>query len=198
MTREIDPEAVLKAAVRTVHRRFSQFVSREDLEQEAWLWVYAHQKRWDDLIAANNVNWMSAAIVAPCEVYARKERAAVIGYDPSDEQFYSKTMLSVVLPHVYNGTRPTLDGPVGSVDPAEGGTWAVIVIDVERALSRLNPDDQALISMRWGEENGIDQVASLMDWTYDEARRRTDRAMHRLIEKLGGRKPQPHGPDCEH
>lgn len=162
------------------------------------MWVASHPKRWADLIEANNINWMSAAIAAPCEAYARKERAQALGYEPSDEQFYSKSMLSLILPHICNGTRPTLDGPSGPVDPAEGGTWDVIVIDVSRAMSRLDPDDQAVLDMRWGEENSIDQLASTMDWTYDEARRRSERAMRRLIDNLGGREPKPHSvTDCE-
>jgi RNA polymerase sigma factor (sigma-70 family) len=194
----VDIEAVLHTAVNAVHRANSEYVERDDLEQEVRLWMAGHPKRMDDLVGWNNWNWVSSALMAPALTYARKQKAQVLGYQPDDEHFYSTGVLAAILPHWYHETQPSPEGPSAKTDPAEGGNWAAIVLDVERAMESLSVDDNALISVRWCMEKTIDETATELDLTYDEARRRSERAMKRLIVALGGERPRQCPPNCEH
>jgi RNA polymerase sigma factor (sigma-70 family) len=195
----LDPEAILVTAASSVARQYHGYVDREDLIQEGRLWLASHPERVAELAEKGKSQWLYSALAGQMDRFAREQRAAVLGYEPSDEHFYNKGTLALILPHIYNNTQPNAEGEtVSRADPAEGGNWPVIELDVRLALSRLSPYDQAWISLRWEQEHTIEQVASLAGVTVDHSRYHTERALRRLIEELGGQRPRPCPRDCEH
>jgi RNA polymerase sigma factor (sigma-70 family) len=197
----VDHETVAYTAANSVYRRYSRYIDREDLVQEARLFLWEHreklaakEERADSEGAA--ANWITKDVSGHLEKVARASKAAASGYEPEDEHFYAKGIIATVLPAVLSGTREpprkALEGmPRAKSDPAESGDWLALWLDVESALRRLEENDVHLLVDRYGDEMTFDAIAERWGWaSTDTAHRKVRGAESRLIEKLGGKKPK--------
>jgi RNA polymerase sigma factor (sigma-70 family) len=69
----------------------------------------------------------------------------------------------------------------GGIDPATG----VASMDLRRAMSRLDPDDRALLAMRYGAGFSAHELAAAMGKSPAATRQRLKRLLDRLREDLG-------------
>jgi DNA-directed RNA polymerase specialized sigma24 family protein len=209
MSEGVDLETVAHVATNAVYRRFARWTEREDLLQEAQLWLWEHATRVQSKI--DNADTEAAAassirkeLAGHLEKVARAYKAGASGYDPTDEDFYGAGVVALVLPKVLAGDREPpsrgLDGqPNGSADPAEGNTWLAMWLDVESALQKLDANDVHLLVDRHHQEMTYDQLSERWGWaSTDTAHRNVRKAEDRLIEHLGGKRPRGCGDGCEH
>ena len=125
-------------------------------------------------------------------LYARRERAAQLGYSVEDEFFYSKpaleSLVEAALDHeswVYAPREGEKTRSSGAA--SEGGNWLATLADVSRALSKLPKDDQNLldVAFRHGGLSRAD-IARGLNITRRGVDHRIEAALKRLWHLLGG------------
>lgn len=206
----IDVDSEITQASRDVYSHFRAYVSLEDLRQEGFLWVYSHKKAMAEYLGAEGDDERKAAYRLrrdsrkAIERYARRERAAFVGYEPDDEAGYGRTVLSLMLPYVLAGDssppqRGDAEAPRTKSDPAEGGGWLVMWLDVDWAWQSadLTDDQRELLVQRFTTDSTLVELADA--WLVDPRTitRRLNKALDTLSGFLGGTVPQGCPWDCE-
>lgn len=194
-------------AANDVARRFYSYVQRDDLLSEGFLWSLEHRKRlehYDKDENAKRAQYRLLRDLTMCmEQYARKEKAARLGYDIADEAFYSEALIGLLLPSVLNKDYATPRGEEsevrGNSDPAEGGTWQAQLTDVARAWNEapLAERERGAILMYYGLGYSQDDIATHLGVDQSSVSRRIDSGLRKMNAALGGTKPRDCPYDCE-
>jgi hypothetical protein len=199
-TTPLDVAAVIGAQAYAASVRYGANVDKEDLEQEAWVWVVEHPGKMKEHEA--NPNPQLAAyefgrdIWSVMDLYARREKAAKGGYQPEDELFVSDAVINVVLPSVLKGdpTPPVRDGErvANTSDPAEGGVWLATWLDVKSAWEKadLTGAQRDLLVSYYRDSVTQLEISDALGIAQPTVTKRLKAARTKLIDQLGGRKPQ--------
>lgn len=185
----------------------TSWVDDPDLPEDDWKEMVSQTKRWMRYAG---------------ERYCRTQKALREGYSTEDEAFYSLRRLEELLTwllevgieaHPPVGRAESVSRPTG--DPAEAGTHLASMLDVERALSRLEAMYRERLLVRFGplanlSDDGIaalsqSEIRTLTRWhpeklrmvlgsTGDQVRHRTNTALRALQRILGGESPWNRGP----
>lgn len=190
---------------RRLHKRFP-IVETGDIEQSIWEWALERPQTATDALKpegegeppGRGVRWLYAALSRAGERAARRERAAILGYSPTDEAFYSVGALSDLLGHLFAAgltEEPPRDRerPIGRVQTSgsQHGDWAVSLMDVRSAFAELPAGQRELLYTRlheWADLTDGD-AASRMGLTADQLRARVRWALTRMQRALGGASP---------
>lgn len=207
MTRIIDVQAVVSLCATQVRRKFSGYVDREDLVSEAQLWILEHPRTMNEYLEDEDIKRahyrLTRDVTITMEVFARKEKAQKLGYDPEDEQYYSSVLVAALLPAVVLGQLepPPVesDGSQATTDPAEGGSWMAARADVARAWEQaaLSEQDRLILQAYYVEgydQGTIGQFHGLARQTVGE---RLKKGMRKIVRELGGERPKGCPFDCE-
>lgn len=196
----LDIGSVISAQAYACKLRYPNVVEREDLEQEAWIWVLEHPARVEERKATEDSGLgayrLGQDLWKVMDVYARKEKAARGGYQPEDELFVSDAVINVVLPCVLKGdpTPPVREGErvADTSDPAEGGNWLATFMDVQRAWEAADLTGQQRDLLVSYYRDGLTQkdVADILKISQPTVTKRLKRARAKLIDQLGGREPR--------
>lgn len=203
----IDTDAIIASSANMVKRRFYSFVDRDDLVAEGQLWILLHpirRRHYEDDEQQKRAEYRLRRDVAMAmELYARCEKAAMLGYDPDDEYFYSATLVGALLPAIFgDGCEPPRresDGSVSRRDPAEGGSWQAQRLDVATAWDTADLSTQereylvdyyvfGFSQQAIAEQQGVDQTT---------VGRRISLGIRKVVAELGGEKPRGCPYDCE-
>ena len=190
-------------AVRPVARRFSKFVQHDDLVQHVmeWAWkrndkVAEYLMRDDETERRKGVGALSVLFRRSAERYARKEKAAKLGYETGDEFFYSPNLverLISILPYGVDGAGQALnpDGGAGrkTTLPNEGGNILAMVADIESALKYLEPRLSYILEARYAQGETLQVIADTLELSVQRVDQLSRKAMKELIEFLGGESP---------
>lgn len=184
-----------------------------DLRSEAWTWCVTHPGKLATYLGDDDsrrgVRMLVASMRNAAKKYARVERAAQFGYDLDDEQFYSKRMLKGdgnkpgLLHYVFDrtcwGKPPPSDGAGrGKGDPAEGGTWLTMMVDLDRAITSLADSEQQLLKAHYFGRLTYEQcAASIFNGSVAKTTvaKYVDRAVAKIQDFLGGPKPREDDPE---
>ena len=83
-----------------------------------------------------------------------------------------------------------LIGPTRPPAPAEGGNMMVMMIEIDKAYRKLNTEDRTVLFYRYAESMDYGDIATEMDLSSeDAARMRHNRAVKKLISRIGGFRP---------
>lgn len=196
---ELFDERVMRACRRAamrVARTNKRYVEISDVQSEMYVWVARHPAAVAEWLeqGQHGMNKMNVALYRTGHRYASKERARMTGCQLSDFYWYTPAVLEEILPDVWNyrDWSPTtgLEHNRGRTDPAEGGNRQAMMIDVAWALTTLTAEDQALLRERFADGGThIDAIAAKMDMTADGARKKIDRVLDKMVERLGGEPP---------
>ena len=206
---EIHPSLfdIVPSVARVVHRRFHQYVEAEDIKQECYAFASSKRAYFKEMLDEENVEVRQAnerrvawQIKRAAERYARKEKAARLGYQTADEAFYDVTsianVLSLVIASVLKDT-PLEQGQVMVDDgtpkrpsvPAEGNNLLAMLVDIKNAYVQLQPEDQQVLERRYYDGWTLQQIAGYLEVSISTADRKCSTAMFRLQEFLGGQTP---------
>ena len=206
---EIHPSLfeIIPSVAKVVHRRFHQYVEADDIKQECYAFAASKRAYFKELLDEENTEKRVAnerrvawQIKRAAERYARKEKAAKLGYQTNDEAFYDVTsianVLSLVIASVLKDT-PLEQGQVIVDDgtpkspsvPAEGNNLLAMLVDIKNAYVKLEPDDQQILERRYYDGWTLQQIAGYLEVSISTADRRCSTAMFRLQEFLGGVNP---------
>jgi RNA polymerase sigma factor (sigma-70 family) len=206
--------ALALQAARAVRKRYPT-VELDDLISVGLMWAVQHPRKLAEYLRDEDEKRGTRMLVASLknEVrgYARKQRAYNYGYALEDDAFYSKRMLKG------DGTNPGLlhyvfdranwaspprrdDAPKTKGDPAEGGTWLAMMVDLDKALQSLTVADRQLLREHYGQGTTYDDIGE--QWTQPPVSKTTvakyiDRAVKGVQDFLGGPRPREDAPEPE-
>src|SRR5664279_244737 len=136
---------IINQTAARISREFGGHSDPNDLAQEAWLWIGAHPRQsanWWYLHECGDQRfsyyYFRRNVASICATYARKDKAAVLGYKVDDEVFYKSKMIETYLPYVWTSDvlaaiQDVQEGPRAKSDPSLGGDAMVEAMDVRRA-----------------------------------------------------------------
>lgn len=179
---------------RSVSSKFPSYISRDDTEQNIWLWVIKNKRSVSKLMR-DNESWepmVRATITRVANSDAFIEDAAVNGYSTDDAFFYTTKAIKKLLPDSFDhedwqSFASKADGLPKSKGLAnETGDRMAMLADIRNAMKNLSDDQYNLIvwvyKYGWtytalGAELGISGTA---------AKSRVERAVGALQKALGG------------
>lgn len=206
---EIHPSIydIVPSVVKQVARRFKGYAEESDIRQECYTFAASKYNQHKDLLdepdtekrKANErrIGWQIKRVA---ERYARKEKAAKVGYQIGDEAYYETTTIAQLLPFVISsiltgkpleqGQQLVDDGqPKKPSAPAESGNFLAILIDIKRGYLLLDLEDKEILEKRYLHEHTLEQMAQYLECAVSTADRRIEKSLLRLQDRLGGENP---------
>jgi DNA-directed RNA polymerase specialized sigma24 family protein len=186
-----------------VYRRFGKWASRDDMQQAALEYAWRKKdlvREFLDREGAERKRGEAAllrTLSRAAERYARKEKAARSGYNPSDEQFYTDNLIEGLI-QAWGWDDAQLANQV--LDPAEmggrrkklvneGNTIIAMLADVDRAMNQLDPRTRGVLYARVVESRTLVDVAAAWDITPQRVDQIHRRGLNQMVEFLGGERP---------
>jgi DNA-directed RNA polymerase specialized sigma24 family protein len=127
--------------------------------------------------------------------YCQYQKAKSLGYDVSDLYYYESDVVEALLPPVLRGewgvTHKLNLGRTGRPSaPSEGGNLSVMMMEIDSAYWKLSKEDRKILFFRYAESMDYKEISNYLSLGSDDAARmRGNRAVKRLVNKLGGFKP---------
>lgn len=200
VTDEITPEELklAKQGAMSAHRSGRGLVDAQDLIGEANLWMVSHMEKvvsWRSQ-GRHGQNKLRNACRQRCLTIIAKERRQRSGLEPGDSFYYTPQILREVLPDIFdvedwNNSSMALSNDVRTpARPSEGNNRLAIVSDIRAAFYGLPQKDQDFLSDMY-RDGGIPIDVMAMTWEITErsVKRREERIMEKLVERLGGEPP---------
>jgi hypothetical protein len=173
-------------------RAYATWVSSSDVAARLWLWAIENEARVDDYLNREDGERIMRSILnQEARTYAIKERAVSTGYSPEDLTWYSHSMIRNILPDVFDYEDWQTFGSGGDgrgskpLANATGDRLASI-LDVKGGLTKLQEDQVALLREHYGRGVTVDACAFALSITPEACRKRLDRAVYALKDRLNG------------
>jgi len=183
------------------YRSKYNMVDRADIEQELWLWFAEHPNniaRWkaeqdekscDKLIAKSLRN---AALD-----YCVKEKAVAEGYNATDNFWYSKDFVKMLIPGVLTDNWEKLETAMTNMGrstkaPSESGDWMAYGADIRHAFSKLTEVEQNLVFLFYAQDVDSTQLHEVTDSDRPSVKATAmaaNRALNKIVRNLGGFPP---------
>lgn len=203
----LDYTACVNYAASQVLRKYKRYVELDDLIQVGLLWVTEHPTYIESLeeVSEKLAQWrLQQRVTSPMVSYARAEKRQRLGYEATDEAFYSLNQLAEILPAVFeNDPEPprSASNEIRSPgDPAEGGNWLASWLDVKHAwgMAELTGRERSTLLALYGEGESQASLADLLGVTAQAVQQTNTRALRKLQRVLGGERDRgcPYGCEC--
>jgi len=188
---------IVVAVASEYHRKYGM-VELEDIKQSLYKWFLEHPNKlneWESIGEKDAKNLIYRSLRNDAFDYCLEWKAKSTGYETSDVFFYEADIIEALLPSVLRGEfgvshKLNLIGPTKPPAPAEGGNMMVMMIEIDKAYRKLNTEDRTVLFYRYAESMDYGDVATEMDLgSEDAARMRHNRAVKKLITRIGGFRP---------
>ena len=192
---------IASQVARVVHRKYNTYFDVSDVRQELLVWILRRESKvrvWLDPSLTieeyrGGVKQLGKTLSRQADKYCRKRKAQFLGYAVEDEAYYSPITLSELLPFVWADVVATADNTKPRVSgggaPAEGGNYVVQLIDIRRAIAKLDEMDRDVLQLKFENQLTFSQVAEELGVSDTTAHRKVDGALRRLNNHLGGQSP---------
>jgi hypothetical protein len=199
---------ILERAAAEVAYHYKDFVSEEDLYQEAWLWRLRHPKLVESHLGKErpDVSGLQRLVRSYLEALARREKAACRGYHPDDESFYSPAVIAELLPMTLDIEAALLpaaasdDAPGRGSNPHGQGDFVASLLDVRDAWinTAFRGDEARLIEARFCDDMAWGHIAASFGLKEEDVKRKVSVGLRRMSEHLGGLPSRgcPSGCEC--
>ena len=188
---------IVTAVASEYHRKYDM-VELEDIKQSLYKWFLEHPNKlneWEAIGEKDAKNLIYRCLRNDALDYCLEWKAKSIGYETSDVFFYESDIIEALLPSVLRGEfgvshKLNLVGPSKPPAPAEGGNMMVMMIEIDKAYRKLSTEDRTVLFYRYAESMDYGDVATEMNLgSEDAARMRHNRAVKKLITRIGGFRP---------
>jgi len=188
---------IVVAVASEYHRKYGM-VELEDIKQSLYKWFLEQPNKlneWESIGEKDAKNLIYRSLRNDAFDYCLEWKAKSTGYETSDVFFYEADIIEALLPSVLRGEfgvshKLNLIGPTKPPAPAEGGNMMVMMIEIDKAYRKLNTEDRTVLFYRYAESMDYGDVATEMDLgSEDAARMRHNRAVKKLITRIGGFRP---------
>jgi DNA-directed RNA polymerase specialized sigma24 family protein len=179
------------------HKKYNM-VELDDIKQELYQWFVEHPNKlteWEAIGKKDAKNLIYRSLRNQALDYCQKWKAKSIGYEVSDLFYYEPVMVEALLPSVLReefSVMPVLNlGKTGRPPaPSEGGNMMAMMVEIDKAYSKLNKDDKVVLFYKYAESLDYGDIAKEMELgSEDAARMRHNRAIKKLITRIGGFRP---------
>jgi DNA-directed RNA polymerase specialized sigma24 family protein len=181
---------VVNPIISDVYRRWRDYVEFEDLLQEAFTWWFGKGQAYlPEYLADENLVRLRRSLWRYVARYAQAEKAAMVGYLPTDQYRYSPIEVEALLAAALNPDGvpdhggPS-DGPKAHGNLAEGGDILAALVDVRRAVDALAEDDIQFLGVVDDVRRDFDRAGELLGILADSVRRRYQRVIERMCRWL--------------
>ena len=179
------------------HKKYSM-VDREDIKQSLYEWFVSHPRKlteWEGFSKKSTQNLLYRSLRNQALDYCLYWKAKSLGYEPSDLFYYEPAVVEAILPAVLRGDvteAPVLNlGMPGKPSaPAEGGNMMAMMAEVRAAYLKLSTEDRHILYHKYANSLSNAAIAEELALPSDDAARmRHNRAIKRLLTRLGGFRP---------
>lgn len=195
-----DVKPVIAGCAHALAREFYGYTTAADIAQELWVWVLKHQKKVSDWLEREEqdernrgARALQKTLMRVGVVHCRREKAAMVGYFPHDEYFYSRSLLAALITAQHNGGKMIVnvvdDAPRKTKLDSEGNDVLAMLADLDRALEDLSVEQRHLVIEVHGFGVSVSDIADREQVTRQAVENRLNRALDRMIKFLGGEYP---------
>ena len=179
------------------HKKYTM-VELEDIKQSLYEWFVAHPRKlteWEALGDKDAKNLLYRSLRNQALDYCQLWKAKSIGYESSDLFYYEPEMIEAMLPAVLRGDlsdapKLNLGMPGRPPAPSEGGNMMAMMVEVRGAYEKLNTEDKSILYYKYIDSLDYGSIAKELELSSDDAARmRHNRAIKKLITRLGGYRP---------
>jgi RNA polymerase sigma factor (sigma-70 family) len=131
------------------------------------------------------------------ERYARKEKARTLGYELGDEYFYRLDLIENLIKVA--GTNesylanqvfdPDIHGVKVKRLANEGNNLAAMIADVDKAMKKLDPRMQGILTSRFVNDMPLADIAEAWDISPQRVEQLVAKGVKEIADKLGGVTP---------
>lgn len=190
---------VITQGATNAHSAQRSFLPMQDCVQEAILWALEHPKKIEMWREKGKYGENLLRFSAKQAVLSRigKERRRVYQLEKNEVSYYTPAMVRELLPDIFDYDDWTSSGQSEMTDkiantsrPSEGNTRLAVMSDISYAFYSLSSEDQALLKELHA-DGGITQqvLAATLGVAEKTVARREQRALQRMVDKLGGELP---------
>ena len=189
---------IAKQGALSAYRSGRGIVTADDLVGEANLWLVKHIDKvrlWRDQ-GRHGQNKLRNACRQRCLTIIADERKKRSGLQPGDIFYYTAAMIRELLPDIWDeddwatGSTSNAEERRSPSRPSEGNNRLAMVADIRSAFFTLSKKDQAFLEDFYRDGGlSVDAMAASMEVTERTIRRRDDRILEKLVERLGGEPP---------
>lgn len=189
---------IAKQGALSAYRSGRGLVTVDDMVGEGNLWMVKHLDKvvhWRTQ-GRHGQNKLRHAVRQRCLTVIAKERRVRSGLQPGDVFYYTPAMIRELLPDIWDeddwvsGSTSNAEEIRSPSRPSEGNNRLAMVADVRSSFYTLSEKDQNFLEDFY-RDGGItaDVMAARLEVTERTVRRRDDRIMEKMVERLGGEPP---------
>jgi RNA polymerase sigma factor (sigma-70 family) len=173
-------------------------LDRDDIKQALYQWFVEHPNKTNEYgkLKQNEAQNVFYRVLRNQALdYCQFWRARSIGYESSDLFYYDPDVVEALLPTVLLGTgaeapKLNLGMPGRPPAPSEGGNMMAMVVEIKAAFTKLSQEDRNILYLKYAHSLTHAGVAEELGLSSDDAARmRHNRAIKKLIIRLGGYRP---------
>lgn len=190
---------IITQGATNAHKAQREFVPLPDLINEGVLWCLEHPKKvelWREK-GKYGENLLRHSVKQKCLSHVAKERRRVYRLERDDIAYYNPAVVREILPDIFDiddwmtsSTASDMDKVSGLSRPSEGNNRLAAIVDVKSGFESLSDDDKTLLSELYADGGLSHQVlAATLEVTERTVQRREERAIQRLVDRLGGEVP---------
>jgi DNA-directed RNA polymerase specialized sigma24 family protein len=194
----IEPWDYIVVGVSAEYHKKYEMVELDDIKQSLYQWFLEHPNKlneWEAIGPKDAKNLIYRSLRNQALDYCQRWKAKSIGYEVSDLYYYEPVVIEALLPAVLRGefsVMPVLNlGKTGRPPaPSEGGNMMAMMVEIDKAYGKLNKDDKVVLFYKYAESLDYGDIAKEMELgSEDAARMRHNRAIKKLITRIGGFRP---------
>lgn len=179
------------------HKKF-YMVDLDDIKQSLYEWFLEHPNKldeWEAIGKKDAKNLLYRSLRNQALDYCQTWKAKSVGYEVSDLFYYEPAVVEALLPSILRGETsemPKLNlGKTGKPPaPSEGGNMMAMVVEIGSAYHKLSVEDKQVLFRKYAMSQDYSSIAEAMEiGSEDAARMRHNRAIKKLIARVGGYKP---------
>ena len=195
---QIEPWDYIVAHVADEYSKKYTMVERDDIKQSLYQWFLEHPRKmneWNALSKKSAQNLLYRSLRNQALDYCQLWKAKSVGYEPSDVFYYEADVIEALLPAVLRGEgaeapKLNLGMPGKPPAPSEGGNMMAMMAEVRAAYIKLNEEDKNILYQKYANSLTYSDIAEELALPSDDAARmRHNRAIKKLITRLGGFRP---------
>lgn len=194
----IEPWDYIVVSVAAEYHKKYDMVELDDIKQSLYKWFVEHPNKlteWEAIGHKDAKNLLYRSLRNEALDYCQKWKARVGGYEVSDLFYYEADVIEAMLPGILRGEMTVLPmlnlGKTGKPPaPSEGGNLMAMMIEIKSAYSKLSTEDRSILFYKYAESLDFGSIAAEMKLpSEDAARMRHNRAIRKLITRMGGFRP---------
>ena len=181
------------ATARRVARLSRGLVEVEDVQQELLTWMWENLEKVTAWREEDRGGLLQTVLYRRGLSYVDRERLQRTGSKSGDLTYYTPAMIREGLEQVFDPESwlpvndPTNDR--GQSRPSEGNNRLAMLCDVSSAVASLPEEDQKRLRIVFQAMVPYEVLAVHWETTEDGARKRIDRLISKLVDRLGGPPP---------